>query len=342
MKKALLFTPLSGKKVKCRLCAHSCVINNGQLGICRVRKNIGGQLFSLNQDKIAAIHTDPIEKKPLYHFQPGTPSLSVATMGCNFRCDFCQNHSLSMVEGENQITGEQKSPAELVELALQTGSESISYTYTEPTIFFELMMETAEIAREKGLKNVMVTNGYMSAEALETIEPCLDAANIDLKAFNDRFYKKYCNARLQPVLDTITRMKEMGIWIELTTLLIPELNTDPREIDDMITFILELDENTPWHISRFFPHYKLLDSRSTETMTIMGLLESAKTRGLKFLYGGNFDSGRWSDTHCPDCNTKLINRSGYHIRLTHFSEGRCQRCGASIPGVWNRKLKSAH
>ena len=333
MKRALLFSQLPDKKVKCRLCAHSCLVNNGHLGICRVRKNIKGELFSLSYDKIAAIHADPIEKKPLYHFQPASKSFSVATMGCNFRCSFCQNHSLSMVEDENQIFGEKKSPRQLVELALQSGSRSISYTYTEPTIFFELMVETALIAKENGLKNVMVTNGYMSGEALEQIQPYLDAANIDLKAFSDRFYKENCNARLQPVLDTIIRMKERDIWIELTTLLIPGLNTNPKEIEEMIHFILNLDQNIPWHISLFFPHYRLLDRSSTDVGAITDLLRSAKKRGIKFLYGGNFDSDEWSDTRCPECQAMLVNLSGYHTQVMNISQGRCQQCGTAIPGV---------
>ncbi|MCK4836103.1 MAG: AmmeMemoRadiSam system radical SAM enzyme, partial [Candidatus Aminicenantes bacterium] len=262
-------------------------------------------------------------------------SLSVATMGCNFNCKFCQNHSLSMVEDENQIFGEKKSPSQLIELSLKTNSKSISYTYTEPTVFFELMVETAKLAKENGLKNVMVTNGYMSREALEMIQPYLDAANIDLKAFNDNFYKKYCNGRLQPVLDTIARMKESGIWIELTTLLIPDLNTDEKEINGLINFILNLDEEIPWHVSRFFPHFKFLDTTATEITTITGFLKSAKKMGIKYLYGGNIMSDEWSDTYCPECKALLIKRSGYTTRIVNLSEGICKQCGTSIPGIWD-------
>jgi len=261
MKKALLWIPLSNHRVKCNLCPHSCSLKEGQLGLCMVRKNIKGELISLNYDKIAAIHSDPIEKKPLYHFLPASQSLSIATVGCNFKCKFCQNHSLSMVSDENQISGEKKSPRELIDLALESGSHSISYTYTEPTIFFELMLETAKLAKQEGLKNVMVTNGYMSREALSMIAPYLDAANIDLKAFTDAFYQKYCHAHLDPVLDTIKRMRELGIWIEVTTLLIPGLNDDQTEVGQLIRFLHDLDVNIPWHVSRFFPHYQLWTHR---------------------------------------------------------------------------------
>jgi len=334
MKKALLWIPLSNHRVKCNLCPHSCSLKEGQLGLCMVRKNIKGELISLNYDKIAAIHSDPIEKKPLYHFLPASQSLSIATVGCNFKCKFCQNHSLSMVSDENQISGEKKSPRELIDLALESGSHSISYTYTEPTIFFELMLETAKLAKQEGLKNVMVTNGYMSREALSMIAPYLDAANIDLKAFTDAFYQKYCHAHLDPVLDTIKRMRELGIWIEVTTLLIPGLNDDQTEVGQLIRFLHDLDVNIPWHVSRFFPHYQLMDTSPTNVSDITAFLESARSRGLKYLYGGNFMSTEWANTHCPECGALLIERNGYSTSIQNLSTGNCTGCGNSIPGIW--------
>jgi len=277
---------------------------------------------------------DPIEKKPLYHFLPGSQSFSIAAMGCNFRCKFCQNYRLSQVSNESHIQGEAISPRQLVEAALRYSAESISYTYSEPTIYYELMFETAQIAKEKGIKNVMVTNGYMSGEALSEIAPYIDAANIDLKSFSDDFYKKYCGGRLQPVLDTIKGMKEKGIWIELTTLLIPGLNDNPDEIKKLIAFIVEVDRNIPWHVSRFFPQHRLTDLPPTNPAGIFSCLEMAAEMGLKYLYAGNVNSDNWENTRCPQCSQVLIHRRGYYTQLSHFSGGNCESCGHSIAGTW--------
>lgn len=334
MKEALLYKKNDDGTVQCRLCAHNCTLKDSQSGVCRVRKNIKGELFSLNYDRIAAVHNDPIEKKPLYHFLPGSSSYSIATMGCNFKCRFCQNHSLSMVEDEHAIYGEKTAPEKIVAAALKYGSKSISYTYSEPTVFFELMIETARLAKEKNLKNVMVTNGFMSREALEMMAPYLDAANVDLKAFSENFYKKYSGARLAPVLDTIKGMKEKGTWIELTTLLIPDLNTDQEEIEKLISFIAELDPQIPWHVSRFFPNYRLLDKPITDTKMIFSALETARQMGLKYLYGGNIASDKWSNTYCPSCGALLVERSGYYTTLPGISAGECTQCREKIPGVW--------
>ena len=334
MKRALL-SEKAGNGVKCLVCSHHCILKEDGLGICKVRKNIGGELYSLNYDKVAATHSDPIEKKPLYHFLPGSVSYSVAAMGCNFHCIFCQNNSLSVVYNENSIYGEAVSPGQLVQTALRYNSKSISYTYSEPTIYFELMFETAKLAKEKGLKNVMVTNGYMSTYALEEIAPYMDAANIDLKAFSDDFYKKYCGARLQPVLDTIEGMKKKDIWIELTTLLIPGLNDSPREIKELISFIAGVDESIPWHMSRFYPQHKLTDVPPTNPGAIFDFLKMGADMGLKYLYAGNVSSDEWEDTHCPGCGALLIKRSGYFTRVLDFTNGRCDSCGRAIPGVWD-------
>lgn len=304
------------------------------MGICRVRKNIGGELFSLNYDRVAAVSNDPIEKKPLYHFLPGSMSYSIAAMGCNFRCEFCQNYTLSMVQGERQIDGDAIAPDAIVEAALRHGSESISYTYTEPTIFFELMIETARLAKDRGLKNVMVTNGYMSVEALDMIAPYLDAANIDLKGFSDQFYRRYCGARLDPVLETIKGMNQKGIWIELTTLLIPGLNDGMEEVKALIEFISSVDPAIPWHVSRFFPQYKLTDVSPTDPNEIFGYLDLARQMGLVFFYAGNVGSNRYADTRCPNCQAVLINRRGYFTQVEQLIDGKCGSCGYAIPGVF--------
>jgi len=333
MKKALLNEKVSDG-IRCLVCSHHCILKDNQLGVCKVRKNINGELYSLNYDKVATTHADPIEKKPLYHFLPASTSYSVAAMGCNFKCVFCQNNSLSVVQGENYIYGEAISPEQLVQTALRYGSQSISYTYSEPTIYFELMIETAKLAKDKGLKNVMVTNGYMSSHALGEIAPYMDGANIDLKAFSDDFYKKYCGARLAPVLETIKGMREKGIWIELTTLLIPGLNDDPGEIKELISFILSVDDTIPWHMSRFYPQHKLTDVPPSSPAAISDFLETATEMGLKYLYAGNVSSGKWDDTRCPRCNTTLIERNGYFTRVLDFTDGQCGTCGHAIPGIW--------
>jgi len=335
MKAALLYEQ-HGKedKVKCLLCPHHCILGDNQVGICKVRQNIKGELFSLNYDRVAATHNDPIEKKPLYHFLPGSTSFSIATMGCNLQCTFCQNHSLSRVEDSGCLYGEAIAPAQLVKSALRDHCQSISYTYTEPTIFFELMLETARLAKDSGIKNVMVTNGYMSSQALDMIAPYMDAANVDLKAFTENFYKKYCSARLAPVLDTIKAMKQKGIWVEVTTLLIPGLNSDREELKQLISFILSVDKTIPWHVSRFYPQYKLTNIPPTDPGTIFAILETAKEMGLQYLYAGNISSGQWENTHCPQCNTPLIERHGYFTRVLDLSNGKCGSCGHPIAGVW--------
>jgi len=337
MKPALLYEKYEkggAHKVRCLLCPHHCILGDNQVGICKVRQNLKGELYSLSYDRVAATHSDPIEKKPLYHFLPASTSFSIATMGCNFQCTFCQNHSLSRVEDAGKLYGESISPGQLVKTALRSRAQSISYTYTEPTIYFELMLETAKLARDCGIKNVMVTNGYMSSEALEMIAPYMDGANVDLKAFTEDFYKKYCAARLEPVLDTIKTMKQKGIWVEVTTLLIPGLNSDREELKQLISFILGVDETIPWHVSRFYPQYKLTDIPPTDPGTISDILETAKEMGLQYLYAGNVSSAKWENTYCPQCSTLLIERQGYFTRILDLSNGKCGSCNHSIPGVW--------
>lgn len=324
----------SGGRVRCNLCPHACLLNEGQRGICGVRKNAGGVLYSLNSDKITAVHSDPIEKKPLYHFLPGSDSLSIAAMGCNFRCGFCQNHSISMVDGEGGIAGEDLKPDDIIHAAIRGGAASISYTYTEPTVFFELMFTTAKAAKEAGLKNVMVSNGYISGEALETIIPYMDGANIDLKSYSEEFYTVQCGGRLAPVLDTIIRLNHSPCWIELTTLMIPGLNTSEKEIEMITSFIAETNTEIPWHVSRFFPRFKAGDRQPTDPGMIEGVLDTAEKNGLKYVYGGNFNSGKWGETRCHECGKTLIKRRGYDTDVEGLSAGKCVKCRTEIPGVW--------
>ena len=257
MRKAMLYEKGVESSVRCNLCAHRCVIKDGKKGICQVRENQGGVLYTLVYGHTITQHVDPVEKKPLFHFYPGSTAFSIATPGCNFRCRWCQNWEISQMPREQHLVmGERASPEQIVSVARKAGSHSIAYTYTEPTIFFEYAYNTACLAHEAGLANVYVTNGYMTEEMLEIFHPCLDAANVDLKAFRDETYRRYVGARLQPVLDAMKVMKRLGIWLEVTTLVIPGINDDPAELRDAARFVAqELGVETPWHISRFFPAY---------------------------------------------------------------------------------------
>jgi len=266
-------------KIRCLACSHKCLISEGKTGICGVRKNIEDKLYLLVYGKVAAMNVDPIEKKPLYHFLPGTASFSIGTVGCNFRCDFCQNFEISQISKRGTIYGKEISPEEVVKRAIQTKCKSISYTYNEPAIFIEFVRDIAKIAKKKKLKNILVTNGYFSKESFDYIKDYVDAMNIDLKSFSEKFYIKYCGGKLKPVLDTIKRAHEKGIHIELTTLVIPGLNDSEKEFEEVAKFIASVDKNIPWHISRFFPMYKMIDKQITPLET----LRKAERIGKKYL-----------------------------------------------------------
>jgi len=294
MREALFYEKLEHGDVKCKLCHQFCQIAPGKRGLCGVRQNQGGVLQTLVYGKVIALNIDPIEKKPLYHFLPGTKSFSIATIGCNFRCDHCQNADISQASKEGlffkrqEIPGENLDPRQIVELAIEAGCPSISYTYTEPTIFFEFALDCMKLAREKGLKNIWVTNGYTSRPALEMARPYLDAANVDLKAFSNQFYKKICGARLQPVLDNLIWYKENDIHLEVTTLIIPSLNDSEKELTDVAKFIKnKLGADTPWHVTAFWPTYKLIDFPPTPRETIFKAKEIGEKAGLKYVHSGN-------------------------------------------------------
>jgi pyruvate formate lyase activating enzyme len=332
-KEAMLYEKLDNKMVHCFLCGHQCRIAEGKAGFCGVRKNEAGTLFSLVYRNAIATNVDPIEKKPLYHFQPGSQSFSIATAGCNFHCGFCQNWEISqmnILEVPDYISRD-LGPDAVVSGAIRKNCQSISYTYTEPTIYFEYAYDCAKIAREKGLKNVFVTNGYMSKEALRMIQPYLDASNVDLKYFKDESYRKVCSGSLQPVLDSIKLMKEMGIWVEITTLVVPGSNDSPEELKGIAEFLAGVDKFMPWHISRFFPNYKLTDLDATPEETLKNAEEIGRKAGLKYIYVGNVH-GWGNDTHCHNCKKLLIKREGFNILENNIKESKCSFCSAVIPG----------
>ena len=330
----MLYEELPDDRVRCNLCAHRCVIAEGKRGICQVRENRGGTLYTLVYGRTITQHVDPVEKKPLYHFYPGTTAYSIATVGCNFRCRWCQNWDISqMVRERHLVAGEEASPEEIVAAAQQAGCRSIAYTYTEPTIFFEYAYDTARLAHEAGLANIYVTNGYMTEDMLEMFHPYLDAANVDLKAFRDETYRKYVGARLQPVLDSLRVMKRLSIWLEITTLVIPDINDDSAELRDAVQFVAqELGVETPWHISRFFPAYEMTDVPPTPIETLNQAREIGQEIGLRYIYVGNVMGE--TNTVCHACGETLIRRSSFGIVENRVGpEGHCPDCGAAVAGV---------
>ena len=334
--KACLSETQDQDKVRCILCSHRCLIKEGRRGICQVRQNQQGVLQTLVYGRLIARHVDPIEKKPLFHLLPGSLSYSIATVGCNFKCRFCQNADIAQMpqDRQGQIMGSGCTPEEVVADAMSHLCQSIAYTYTEPTVYFEFALDTARIAQARGLKNVFVTNGYMSAEALEMVAPHLDAANVDLKAFSDTFYKNYCSARLEPVKETLRGMKARGILVEVTTLLIPGLNDDPRELRALADFLVhDLGPETPWHISRFHPTYRLTDRPPTPVKTLHTAREIGLQAGLHYVYMGNMPGENGESTHCHHCGGLLIERWGFSVRRNKIRNDQCPECHTPVYGI---------
>jgi len=335
IREAMLYEKIGGNAVQCHLCAHRCKIAPSKRGICGVRENRDGTLYTLVYGMVIAENVDPIEKKPLFHVHPGSRSFSIATVGCNFHCTFCQNYDISqMPRKSGKIIGRETSPETVVERAVQSNSKTIAYTYTEPTIFFEYAYDIGRIAHEKNIKNVFVTNGFMTEEAIVKISPYLDAANVDLKAYSNKFYKKYCGARLQPVLDTLTKMKEVGIWVEVTTLIIPTLNDSDEELQNIAQFICSLGAETPWHISRFHPQFEMTNLPPTPVATLHKAAQFGKQAGLKYVYTGNVPGDKMESTFCSHCGNLLIDRYGFHINKLNLDRAACPQCGTSLHGVF--------
>jgi pyruvate formate lyase activating enzyme len=369
---ALYYESLPNGRVLCTLCPHDCKIAPGHRGACGVRVNHDGRLYTLVGDRVVACDVDPVEKKPLFHFLPGSRAYSIATVGCNLRCLFCQNWVISQwpklrhleagsqgaaeeanpeppsdhpgevvcpdlaAQPDETALGTRVTPSELVAEAARSGSASIAYTYTEPTIFFELALATARAASEAGLGNIFVTNGFIAPAPLREIAPYLNAANIELRSFRDGFYKRVCGARLQPILEAIRLYKQLGVWIELTTLIIPGLNDDETELREMASFIrTDLGESVPWHLSRFYPAYKMADVEATPLATLRRAREIGREAGLRYVYVGNApEEEGGEDTVCPFCGDRVIRRRGVGLVENRLRAGRCPNCAGFIEGRW--------
>ncbi|CAK8717167.1 Pyruvate formate-lyase 1-activating enzyme [Candidatus Electrothrix aarhusensis] len=326
--------------VVCALCHHRCRIRSGRRGRCGVRENQDGVLSSLVYGRMVAENVDPVEKKPFFHFLPASRSFSISTVGCNFFCQHCQNYQISqypqMHQGE--IIGSLRSPEQVVAAAEQSGCQSISYTYVEPTIFYEFARDCMELAHGRGLANLFVSNGYMTAECSRELAPFLDGINIDIKAFSEEFYRKICKASLQPVLDTVRLLRELGVWVEVTTLLIPGLNDTTEELAGIASFLYEVDPAIPWHVTGFHPTYKMLDCEPTPVASLRMARQIGLDAGLRFVYQGNVRSGDGENTLCPSCHTELISRTGFALHSNRLENGRCPKCREGIEGVWHSPL----
>ncbi|MEW5825695.1 MAG: AmmeMemoRadiSam system radical SAM enzyme [Candidatus Bipolaricaulota bacterium] len=336
-REALLYDKLEGGAVRCRLCAHGCTIAPGARGLCAVRENQAGRLTSLVFGRLVARDADPVEKKPLYHVYPGTKAFSIATVGCNFTCLNCQNHFLSQYprQHEGRILGDTVEPDVVVEEAAAAGCRSIAYTYGEPTVALEYYLEIMERARAAGLANLWVTNGYFSHEAARAILPRVDAMNIDLKGITDAFYRHVAGANVRPVLDSIERAAAAGVWVEVTTLVIPGLNDAPDDLRWTAEAVAGISPAIPWHVSRFFPAFRLADRPPTPVATLERARDIGRNAGLKFVYIGNVP-GEGETTVCPACGRRLIRRVGYVVRENALRDGSCPACGRTLEGRWEK------
>ncbi len=337
MKEALLYGKKEDKKVLCNLCNHRCLIPDGGFGICAVRENKGGVLYTHSYGRLAAANIDPIEKKPIFHIQPGSTSYSIASIGCNFRCGFCQNWQISQKREADKLRIDTlaMAPGDIIKEAKRARCGSISYTYTEPTIFFEYALETARLAKEKGLLNIFVTNGYMTAECLDSCKGILDAANVDLKSFSEESYKNVCGARLRPVLDTIERMKQLNVWVEVTTLVVPGVNDSEAELSAIASFLANISRDIPWHISRFYPQYHMNALSPTPSAILKKAYAIGRAAGLRYVYLGNVP-GEGESTLCYNCNELLVDRVGFTVKKNTIKEEICPNCKTVIAGIWKR------
>lgn len=320
--------------VHCLLCPHGCTLQDGVTGLCRTRINKGGTLYSTSFGSLCSLHVDPMEKKPLYHFCPGEPILSLATGGCTMRCLNCQNAAISQASPQD-VSVYSLTPEAVVDVAVAEHLNNLAYTYTEPTAYYEFMLETATLGKERGLRSVMVSNGYINKEPLELLLPVLDAANIDVKAFDEGIHRKLTGASLKPVLETLLIVKEQGVWLELTYLLVPDYSDDFKQVEGLCTWLVENGfSDVPLHFSRFFPMHGLSDSKPTPVDHVLQATTLAKEMGVAFVYPGNLPDSQGQDTLCPSCGQVVIERRGYVLSDKRLNGGNCFHCGAPIAGVW--------
>jgi pyruvate formate lyase activating enzyme len=334
-REAMYYEKLENNAVQCHLCPRDCIIEVNKRGTCNVRMNVGGTLRTLVYAKAVSAQTEPVEKKPFFHFLPGSQSFSIATAGCNLRCNFCQNWQISQALPE-RAKGGNLPPADVVATAKKRGAESICYTYTEPTVFYEYMLDTAKLAREQGVKNVLHTCGYINPEPLMELAKYLDAANVDLKGFDPKFYKDYCgDSDSEMVQVTIKTLKEKGVWVEITNLVIPGANDDPEKIRAMCKWIVEnVGADVPLHFSAFHPAHKLRDRPPTPVDTLTRARDIARQEGIKYVYIGNVTAPDAGVTNCPACGKPVVERSGYAVTANHIKDGKCEYCNAAVPGIW--------
>jgi pyruvate formate lyase activating enzyme len=342
MKKAILYKKLTDNKVQCLACSHKCIVNEEQTGICGVRQNKQGDLYLLVHNKPISVNIEPVEKKPLFHFLPGEKIFSLGTIGCNFGCEFCQNWEISQlpktIDAIRQTGYERQQetwmPETIVQHCLESKIPMIAYTYNEPTIWTEYAYETMKLAKEKVIKKIWYSNGFMSQETLNLISPYLDAINIDLKSFSEDFYKNICKARLEPVKENIKKIHEKGIWLEVTTLIIPKINDSDKELQQIAKFLKNISENIPWHISAFYPGYKMVDISSTPKESLIKAYQIGKQAGLKYVYIGNTPDAEYESTYCPKCNFLLIKRLGLDMIENKIQDGKCPKCNTEIKGIF--------
>ena len=335
VREAMFYDKRKNSMVECRLCPWQCLVKDGARGRCGVRENRGGTYYTLVYGRAVALHNDPIEKKPFNHFRPGTSVLSAATAGCNFSCKFCQNWQISQFRPE-QVEAQYVPPEKMVELAHAHNIPNIALTYSEPTVFFEYMYETARLASRAGIKTVVVSNGFISKEALETLIPYIAAYRVDLKSFRKDYYRDMCSGRLEPVLDTLRTLSERGVWTEIINLVLPTANDEEGEVRSMVRWIRDtLGPMTVLHFTRFRPMYKIRNLPPTPVSTLKACHRLAREEGLHYVYTGNVPGLPQGNTYCHHCGRLLIERYGLYSVDLHFKDGRCPRCGTDIPGVWS-------